>query len=201
MISLERGSARDLFWNFARAEFEIPESGIRHTQPEISPGLRARVLRNERASLSDRDWKSLRAAVLSTRADIVQALLDLGVEWFRGELPSNEWATVRVMNLHIFTRIAPSRRLIELATALDAGAVPSVWTPSNYARLRSTFDVSRMHGDPIVVARRRAGPYTLVEGTTRMCVLLSKTEHGEIDVPSIPVVLGLSPRLERWEFY
>jgi hypothetical protein len=201
MISLRKGSMRDLFWNFARAEFEIPESGIRHTQPEISPALRARVLRNERASLSDAEWEELRRAVRSTRADPVQSLLDLGPKWFLGDLPANAWATVRVMNLTIFTRMAPSRRLADLATALDAGAVPSVWTPSNYSRLRSTFDLSRMHGDPILVARRRAGPYILVEGTTRMCVLLSKTRDGEISVPSVPVVLGVSPRLDRWEFY
>jgi hypothetical protein len=201
MMSLKAGSVRNLFWNFARAEFETPEGGLRHTQPKISPALKERVVRDERDCLSDEDWTALREAVLSTRADPVQPLLDLGLEWFVGKLPSSEWATVRVMNLHIFTHLAPSRHLAELATALDEGAVPAVWTPSNYSYLRSRFDPARMHGDPILVARRPAGPYTLVEGTTRMCVLLSKERAGEIDVPWVPAVLGVSPDLDRWEFY
>jgi hypothetical protein len=58
-----------------------------------------------------------------------------------------------------------------------------------------------MNGVPILVARRRAGPYTLIEGTTRMCVLLSKQRHGEIDAPWVLIVLGVSLRLGQWEFY
>jgi hypothetical protein len=201
MMTLKRGSVRDLLWNFARAEFEVPESGVRHVQPRISSALRERVARDERAALSGEDWEALREAVLSTRSDPVRPLLDLDLDWFLGKLPAGEWGSVRVMNLQIFTRIAPGRQLSELASALDAGAVPSVWSPSNYSHLRSTFDRSLMHGDPILVARRRAGPYTLIEGTTRMCVLLSKTRHGEIDIPWVPIVLGVSPRLSQWEFF
>jgi hypothetical protein len=195
MMLLQKGSERDLFWNFARAEFEIPGSGIRHTQPKISSALRERVVRNERAKLSEMDWAALREAVLSVRSDPVQPLLDLNLEWFLGKFPAKEWASLTVMNFQIFTRMAPSRQLLELSTALDHGAVPSTWTPSNYSHLRSTFDRVRMNGDPILVARRRAGPYTLIEGTTRMCVLLSLQRHGEIDVPWVPIVLGVSPRL------
>jgi hypothetical protein len=201
VIAFKKGSVRDLFWNFARAEFEIPESGPRHTQPRISSELRERVLRDEGTALSDADWEELRAAVLSTRADILEALLDERLKWYRAELPASEWPTVRVMDLQIFTRIAPSRHLLELATALDAGAVPSVWSPSNYPRLRAAFDRSRMHGDPVLVAQRRAGPYTLIEGTTRMCVLVSRHVDGEVEPRSIPVVLGVGPHVDRWEFY
>jgi hypothetical protein len=201
MISLKKGSERDLFWNFARAEFEIPKHGVRHTQPAISRELKDRILRDERATFTEQDWEALRRAVLSTRSSLVQPLIDLGTEWFLGALPSNAWGEVRVMNLHIFTDIAPTRRLSELATALDSGAVPRVWNPSNYPDLRSSFDLSMMHGDPIVVAERPTGPYTLVEGTTRMCVLLSRRSRGEVEVTRIPMLLGVCPRLGEWEFY
>jgi hypothetical protein len=201
MMSWRKGSVRDLFWNFARAEFEIPVRGVRHAQPRISPGLRARVAGDEREGFSDQDWEDLRSAVLSTRSDILQALLDLDPAWYRAELPASEWPKVRVMDLRIFTSIAPSRRLGELTTALDAGAVPAVWSPANYSGLRSAFDLGRMHGSPILVARRRTGPYTLLEGTTRMCALVSLTTHGEVSVPSLPVVLGVSRSLDRWEYY
>ncbi len=201
MISLKKGSVCDLLWNFARAEFEIPEDGLRHTQPAISQALKDRILRDERATFSEEDWEALRKAVLSTRSPIVQPLIDLGTEWFLGELPSTEWREVRVMNLRIFIEFAPTRRLMELANALDDGAVPLGWNLSNYPHLRSTFDLSMMHGDPIVVAERPTGPYTLVEGVTRMCVLFSRQSHGEIEVARIPMLLGVCPRLGQWEFY
>jgi hypothetical protein len=105
------------------------------------------------------------------------------------------------MNLRIFVRIAPSRRLMDMTTALDHGSVPQGWDPLNYPRLRSTFKLSRMHGNPILVAQRPSGPYTLIEGVTRMCVLLSKSLQGEIDLPHIPVVLGVSRRFDRWDFF
>jgi hypothetical protein len=201
MMFLRRGSTRDLFWNFARAEFEVPAHGLRHTQPVFSQALRDRVLQDERATFSDEDWDALGKAVLSVRSDIVQPLLDSGAAWFLGELPSKEWANLRVMNLRMFANIAPSRRLIDLTAALDRGAVPLGWKPSNYPQLRSTFDLPFMHGTPIVVAPESTGPYTLVEGVTRMCVLLSKNNLGEIDVPSIPMLLGVNPRWAEWEFF
>jgi hypothetical protein len=201
MISLRAATSRDLFWNFSRAEFEIPEHGVRHTQPRMAVELRSRVLRDERASLSDQDWEALREAILSTRSDIVQPLLDLGIEWFLGELRSTDWAKLRVMNLRIFTDIEPSRSLGELASALDAGAVPRIWDPSRYPRLRSEFELAKMHGLPIVVSERPTGPYTLIEGTTRMCILVSKVRKGELDVAQIPLLLGVSPRIGEWEFY
>jgi hypothetical protein len=108
---------------------------------------------------------------------------------------------MRVMNLRIFTEIAPTRRLMELATALDNGAVPLNWQPSNYRHLRSTFDLSMMHGDPIVVAEHPTGPYTLVEGVTRMCALVSRHSRGEFEEARIPMLLGVGPRLGGWEFY
>jgi hypothetical protein len=200
-MSLRQGSVRDLFWNFARAEFENPTDRPRHAQPTISLELKERIVRDERATLSARDWEALREAVLSTRSFIVEPLLDMDAEWFLGELPSTEWADVRVMNLRMFVHIAPSRRLIDLATALDRGALPQGWDPTNYPQLRSKFDRSLMHGDPIVVAQHRRGPYTLIEGVTRMCALLSKNNRGEIDVRRIPMLLGLSRRFGEWEFY
>ena len=201
MISIKKGSVRDLFWNFARAEFEIPNHVLRHDQPAISQALKDRILRDERATFTEEDWEALRKAVLSTRSPIVQPLIDLGTDWFLGELPSNMWGEVRVMNLLIFVNISPTRRLMELATALDKGVVPVDWNPSNYLHLRSTFDLSIMHRDPIVVAEHPTGPYILVEGVARMCVPLSRQNHGEIEVARLPMLLGVCPRLGQWEFY
>lgn len=201
MISLRKASPRDLFWSFARAEFEIPEHGLRHTQPQISPELRRRVMLDRRDTFSDRDLVSLRDALLSTRSDLVQPLLELDIEWLHGQLQSTKWEKLRFIDLRIFTEIVPDRSLGELAAALDGGAVPRGWDPSRYLSLRSEFEPDRMHGLPVVVSERPAGPYTLIEGVTRMCALISKVRRGELDVFRIPFLLGVSPRIGSREFY
>jgi hypothetical protein len=201
MISLKPASAQDLYWNFARAEFEIPTHGQRHTQPTISNELRDRLLRDERSTFSERDWADLRNALLSTRSNIVRPLLEFEPVWFVGELPSTEWAALRVMNLRIFLTLAPSRRLDELTQALDQGLFPTTWNPSLYPRLRSSFDLTKMHGIPIILATQSTGPYTLVEGTTRMCALLSKKRRDELQVEKVPMLLGVSPHFIEWEWF
>jgi hypothetical protein len=201
MISLRKASERDLFWNFARAEFEVPSHGVRHLQPQIAGALKARILRDERATFSDEDWAALRTAVLSTRSDLLQPLVDLGLNWYEGELPPSRLRELRVMNLRIFLALAPRRSLDDFVDALEAGAVPGGWDPAYYPRLRSTFDRRLMHGDPIVVSQHPSGPYTLIEGTTRMCVLRGMQRLGQL--PSLPIrmVLGMGPQLRQWPFY
>jgi hypothetical protein len=201
MISLRPASLRDLVWNFARAEFEIPEFGLRHAQPRITPDLRSRVLLDQRDTFSEADWAALRQALLSTRSDLVQPLIDRGADWFLGELPSNEWPRLRVLNLRIFTDIVPSRSLGELSAAMDDGAAPVGWDPSRYLRLRRDFDLAKMHGYPIVVSERLTGPYILIEGVTRMLVLVSRTRSGMSDVSRVPLLLGVTSYLSAWEFY
>lgn len=201
MISLRRGSVRDLLWNFARAEFEISDLGVRHTQPEMDPDLKDRLLRDERDTFTPEDWEALLQALLTTRADTIQPLLDLDLEWFRGELPANAWPNLRVLNLRIFAPLAPTRLLPEFVAALDAGATWEGVDPSWYPHLRAAFDPSKMHGVPMVVAESVSGPYTLFEGTTRMCVIYSRQQRGELAVPCVPMVLGVSEQISRWEFF
>jgi len=198
---LSRGSEQDLIWNYARAEFEVPQDGLRHTQPKMSARLKEKVLDDARVGLTEEEWKKLKAAVLSTRESIVRPLLEFVTDWYVAELEENDWAKIRVMNLHIFTDIEPSRRLDGLARALDGGDVPKVWKPDHYATFRSNFSLAKMHGLPILVAERLAGAFTVVEGTTRMCVIVSKQLRGEIDLKKMLVVLGVSSRLSEWEWF
>jgi hypothetical protein len=199
MISLTKCSVRELYWSFARAEFEITPLGVRHTQPSISSRVLERVLRNQKEKMTDSDWKQLRRAVVSTREDIVVPLTNLRLQWFTAQLPAAMWGNLRVMNLHIFETLAPTRRLEELSAALDRGDFPRIWDPSYYPRLRASFQPSRMHGDPIAIAERVTGPYTLVEGTTRMCALFSMRSRGQTDLSRVTFLLGVSPRVHQFE--
>jgi hypothetical protein len=195
------GTARDVYWNFARAEFEVPAGGPRHAAPPISAQLRRRIERGDRDHLSPHDWRELRAAVLSVRGAIVRPLLVRVKKWYLAELSPDDIRELRVMNLHIFTSIVPSRGLIDFAASLDRGAFPTIWDPRFYRALHARFDPRKMHGIPIVVGARDSGPFTLIEGTTRMSVVASRLRLGEPVGDSLPVVLGLGPAVAGWEWY
>ena len=195
------GTARDVYWNFARAEFEVPAGGPRHTAPPISAELRRRVERGDRDRLSPRDWRELRGAVLSVRGTIVRPLLARVKKWYLAEPSPDDLRELRVMNLHIFTSIVPSRSLVDFAASLDRGVFPRIWDPRFYRELRARFDPGKMHGAPIVVAARETGPFTLIEGVTRMSVLTSRLRLGETVGESLSVVLGLGPAVAGWEWY
>lgn len=196
-----RASVRDLFWNFARAEFEVPARGPRHTQPEIPGELKERILRGERAGLSRYDWGLLREALISTRASIVNPVLAYVRTWSLAEIEAADLADLRVMNLRIFTSIAPSRKLLDLAASLVRGIFPEIWDPGHYRELRAGFDWDRMRGRPILLSERTGGPWTLVEGTTRLCVIASRQNRGELRFDSFPVLLGVGAKLGEWEWF
>jgi hypothetical protein len=196
-----RATVRDLLWNFARAEFELPPQGPRHTQPILSDRLREGVARGARERFTRADWAQLREAVLSTRATIVSPLFTLVRSWFLAELEPDDLAKLRVMNLRIFTSLVPSRRLPDLAAALDRGVFPEVWDPRHYRHLRAAFDLDRMYGLPIVVGERSAGPLIIVEGTTRLSVIATKQARGEWDGRPVPTLIGVGAQLGTWEWY
>ncbi|HTT16013.1 MAG TPA: hypothetical protein VMH49_01450 [Thermoplasmata archaeon] len=195
-----RASIHDVLWNFARAEFEDSLGADRHTQPVIPERLRVKLTRGDRRNLSSDDWRRVEKGLLSTRGTIVKPVLDRVREWSLVELHPKELPDLRVMNLRIFSSVAPSRRLDDFAAALDRGEFPAVWDPAFYRDLRARFDLRRMHGVPILVAARRGGPYTVVEGTTRMSVMASKLETRELNARAVPAVLGLGGLLKGWEW-
>lgn len=164
---------QDVFWNFARAEFEDHLGGDRHAQPVIPERLWAKVIRGERENRSSDVWHVLEKGLLSTRGTIVKPVLDRVREWSLVELHPKELPDLRVMNLRIFSSVAPSRRLDDFCATLDRVEFPPNWDPTFYRDLRARFDLRCMHGIPILVAARRSGPYAVVEGTTRVGVMVS----------------------------
>jgi hypothetical protein len=55
-----------------------------------------------------------------------------------------------------------------------------------------------VRGRPCLIAGQETGPYTIFEGTTRLCVLIAL--HNEGKLPSAPVLtyLGITPRRDEW---
>ena len=87
------------------------------------------------------------------------------------------------------SQLAPSRKLEEFADALDAGHVTSGEEEfaSNYRKVHDSFSSQRMRGRPIVVAENVEGPFTILEGYTRLTTITSLQRAGRQFDHAIPV--------------
>ena len=119
-----------------------------------------------------------------------------------GELDSSELSNLRIMNYGPHTRLAPTRTLSAFAEKLDAQqAQPGEdGFGENYRIVRATFRFESVRGRPILVAETVSGPFTLLEGYTRLTVMTSMWRAGKIDSKPIPILLGVCPRLKEWSF-
>jgi hypothetical protein len=196
---LEGASSFDPFWEVARAEVQNDRRHERAYSRGLGPELFARVRAEEKDAIGRADRARLRSTVLSTRPEYLRPLLRLGLRWSYGELPPSGVPRLRVPNLNIFRPTAPSRMLREFAEALDRRA-PAAWPPvaENYRRMRSRFDPRRMVGTPIVVGTSRRGPFTIVEGLTRLSVLASRRARQQSTPSGVRVLFGLGPTAARW---
>ncbi len=199
-------SERDLYWEWLRAEIDVPAGSPRHAD-RLEHGLDERqqsiLAHGERGALDPSDWEALGLAYRRLRKDYLDPLLDSGTGWWYAELPVAELGEVRIPKLTIsLVPLAPSRRLEELVAALDAGReTPGLPNHLVYRFLRSVYDPTRVRGRPILIAERKDGPYVPAEGLTRASVLVSRLAHGEPTPPSVRVLLGISPRASDWRWW
>lgn len=206
VLKLAEASERDLYWEWVRAEVDIPAGSPRY-RDRLGHGLEERLLallaQGEREWLGEPDWEALRTAYRRLREDFLDPLLGSGTRWFYGDLPVAELGQVRIPNLTIsFVPIAPSRRLDELVAALDAGKeTPGLPNHLIYRQMRPIFDATRARGCPILIAEQPEGPYVLAEGLTRLCIVLSRHLCGEPTPKSIRVLLGTSSRARDWPWW
>src|SRR6266581_2180645 len=157
-------SERDLWWNWAIAELDSTRFGedFRSLIPiELQTKLRA----GRRDVLTQSDWHELKGAVLKFRFPILLDLLQLGIDWYQGELDPSDLPDVRIMNYEPHVKLAPSRTLSTFAATLDAGRNPpgEGEFEVNYRTVRDTFSPDKIRGRPILVGEAASGPFTLLE--------------------------------------
>lgn len=204
--NLVDASERDLYWEWVRAEVDIPAASPRYAD-RLGHGLDERrillLAQDEREKFEEEDWQALQVAYRRLREDYLGPLLDSGTHWFHGDLTIAELREVRIPNLTIsFLPLAPSRRLAEFVTALDSGKeTPNLPNHLIYRHMRPIFDSARARGCPILIAEHREGPYVLAEGLTRTCVVLSRAMHGESAPSTLRVLLGVSSRAREWPWF
>ncbi len=196
---IDDASWTDFFWEFALAEVQNDRRHDRMYARGLGSDLFARVRLRKKDGLDLSERSQIRSTVLSTRPEYLRPLLRLGLRWSYGELPPRELPRLRTPDLNIFRQTAPSRLLRDFASALDR-EVPTLWPPiaKNYRRMRSRFDPSRMVGVPIVIGISLRGPFTIVEGLTRLSVLALRWQRGESVPPGIRILIGVGPRARTW---
>lgn len=199
MRDLRPVSEDGLFWHFAVAEIRSDRYGETYSQV-LGPELTSSLRRNSPPELSALDRAKIRAGVMRIRGPLLLPLLKLTPSWLEGELTLEELPRVRVMNYPPLVAIAPSRELQDFARALD-GPGPLDGDQSfiqNYRRTRPDFDPVISRGLPIVVAPVREGPFTQIEGLTRLASLESMRRGGKLQASGIRVLLGVTNRFQEW---
>lgn len=193
-------SERELFWNFACAEANSSRYGVFYQR--LPEPLLNRIRRGRRDELSERDWQVVKAAVTALRSPLTGQLAELGADWYEGTLPVTALEQVRLLNYSPFVQLAPSRDLGAFVTALDEGRDPpgDKGFGQNYRRFRREYDPARSVGRPILVAPALKGPYTEIEGLTRMCTLISKRRSNDAVPLEVLILLGVCFRFDSWQW-
>lgn len=201
-MDVHPGTFSDLLWEFALAETQNDERHGRMYSQGLGPELFHRVRANRREELTRADWERLRTTVVATRPEYLSPLLSLELTWNTGWMETREIAELRTPGLNLFRSLAPSRGLAEFVTSLESGKpVSGLAVEENFRRIRPSFDLSRMLGAPVVIGERSTGPFTIVEGMTRLSVLCSRERHAELVPPGIRLIVGLGSRAKEWPFY
>ncbi len=198
---LRPASLVDLFWEFAVAETQNDERHDRLYSQGLGANLLTRVRANERASITPREWQRVRSTVLGTRPVYLPLLLSLRLRWNTGWVKTAKLAEFRVPRLNIFLPTAPSRKLSDFAAALERGAQPGNNFVAHYQRLKRTFQAEKMVGAPVVLCEAESGPFTIVEGLTRLSVLCSRFSSGDEVPPRVRLLIGKGRAAAKWPFY
>ncbi len=191
---------RELYWNFACAEANSPRYGGFYQQ--LPAPLLDRIRRGRRDELSEGDWRIVKAAVIALRSPLTTQLIELGTDWHEGTLPIARLDQVRLLAYRPFVLLAPSRDLGSFVTALDEGRDPpgDEGFGQNYRRFRQEYDPAKVVGRPVLVAPALHGPYTEIEGLTRMCTLISKRRANEVVAPEVSVLVGVCLQFDQWQW-
>jgi hypothetical protein len=201
LTKLRPASLVDLFWEFAVAETQNDERHDRLYSLGLGTDLFTRVRANKRGSITPGEWERVRSTVLGTRPEYLPPLLSLRLRWNTGWVETAKLAEFNVPRLNIFLPTAPSRKLSEFAAAVERGARPGNNFAEHYQRLRRTFQAVKMVGAPVVLCEVEIGPFTIVEGLTRLSVLCSRFSSGEAVPPRVRLLIGKGRAAAKWQFF
>ena len=146
-------------------------------------------------SWSEEDKQAIIDGVRGLPSPALQELARPEARWFAAMLEAPELPELRVAPGPEFGTLAPDGRLVSLVESLRKGRDTRDGQLSGSFRLLSRkFNAKELRGRPCVVAAKPVGPFTIVEGTTRLAVLLARYQRSAPVPLPLPVYLGLHDR-------
>ena len=200
ITDLQKINEEEMLKNWALAE--VASVRRRKYLSGILPESLIQKISRGRYEFTQDEWKTLIEMIRSTRSQLLNDLLKLDVEWYEGKLPIQELKDLEMMNWPQFVNLAGSKRFLDLVNAFREGKMPPNHHEfaENLERIRKELKIENMKGKPIVLSRSDKPPYSLVEGFTRLSAMLLNILNGKLYEGEIPVILGVSRRLDEWEY-
>lgn len=200
IISLRKVSEEEMLRNWALAEV-VSIRRQKYLHGILPTGLIQKILERQN-EFTENEYKHLTEMIRSTRAELLDGLLGLNVEWYEGRLPIEELKSLEMMNWPPFVNLAGSKRFLDLVNAFQEGKMPPHHHEfaENLERIRKELKIENMKGKPIVLSQSNEPPYILIEGFTRLSAMLLNILDGKLYKGKIPVILGVSKRLSEWQY-
>jgi len=185
----------------------IAESELFGRRYALGLGTRIPESLNERlryaplAEWSPADREALVNAIRAMHLPLVAPLLRLDLTWFDAALDATDLPDLRTPESPEFRQLAPDQRLGTLVTELRWGKdTPDGEFSGAFRHLRREFRPALLRGRPCLVAPTKEGPFTVLEGLTRLAVILALAQAGRPSPDPVPAYVGISERLPEWGF-
>jgi hypothetical protein len=199
---LRRATYRDLLWNFAYSEIDSVSRHGDAWRAAVGPTLTQRLAISDSDRISVDDWSVIERTLLATRGWFLASLLALEPSWYSGVIELEQVGSIQVLRHPPFLSIAPSGRIGDFVRALDAGEdTPGDRFAARYRALQPVFTPARARGRPVLVTPTLDGPFTEIDGLTRLSILWSRRRSAPRWPTDLPVMLGVGPTIAQWPFY
>jgi hypothetical protein len=186
--------------SFAEAELCSARWGPRFEKQLPSETVR-RLRSTPGTSWSEEDRRLAIDGLESYRPGFFRSVTNLGAIWTDATVSPAEVPGLRVTAGSWWGGLSPKWDLPTLLDSFLAGKdTPEGDSAKRVSDLAKTFDESKCRGRPILVGKTVDGPFTILEGTTRLLAILTRSRSG-LSVPDpISVYVGLTPRYAEWIF-
>jgi hypothetical protein len=196
----KRIGEREVVWNFVRAEIESKVFGPSYAS-KLSASLELKVRQSQKKELTEEEWVTMERILGEIRPAYVPPLMKLNPEWWSGSIPIDLLPSLRIANYEPLRHLASNRLLVDYVRGLDGGGeTPGDTAAFRYRRMRDVFDPKKVRGLPILAAEHAEGPFTIVEGLTRLSCLTSMLQQSKATQSEVAVVLGITPKLPEWRW-
>lgn len=189
---------------WAIGEARNPKWGRRNEH--ITDSTRERLLTTSSTEveqqLTEEDNQQIMSAFYQDKDRLaVQEIVKMQCEWKKGTLSLTELEDLYMVQWPLATNMAPSGKIGEFITALQAGKFPPEEKEfvKNVQRLKNNFDPQHMVGAPVILGESNNPPYCAVDGISRICAMILLAREGKMPEEAIPVYLGTSPKVFAWE--